>query len=146
MPVNCPRAALGDRTGAGRRSGALADNLGMPITRQSRRFARFMLVWFALALGVAAASPLVQTQGLQLVCTASGVFKFVDIGDDGTARAGAGLQDCPLCILAGAPPPQGRFSAPVPPAVAAPVPVAAVTPAVARVAPPLPPRGPPAHA
>ncbi len=112
--------------------------------RSCRAFARFVLVWFALALGVAAASPLVRTPGLQQVCTAAGGIKLVAVDDGGVPRATSGLQDCPLCVLAGAPP--QRLQLTVPP----PVPAAALLPAqptvsdAARTAPPLPPRGPPA--
>ncbi len=111
--------------------------------RQCRTFARFVLVWFALALGAAAASPLVRTQGQQLVCTAAGGFKLVGGDDGGVARANAGLQDCPLCVLAGAPPRQ------LPLIELPPAPAEVIVPAMLRVpdatrtAPPLPARGPP---
>ena len=115
------------------------------MTRHCRNVARFVLVWFALALGAAAASPLVRAQGQQLVCTAAGSFKFVGTDEAGTLRASGGLHDCPLCILSGAPPQRQHLVALLPPADAAPGPVAEHAPGSWRTAPPLPARGPPAH-
>ena len=112
--------------------------------RSCRAFARFVLVWFALALGAAAASPLVRTADQQLVCTAAGGFKLVGVDDGGAPRVTNGLQDCPLCVLAGAPPQRLALTVPLPAPAAA---LLAALPPVsdaARTAPPLPPRGPPA--
>jgi len=73
--------------------------------RNANYLARFMLVWFALYLGVAIASPLVNPQGTQLVCSASGTMKVVSAtGDAGAPNSGNTL-DCPLCAGVGAPPP-----------------------------------------
>lgn len=114
------------------------------MTRHCRHIARFVLVWFALALGVAAASSLVRVQGQQLVCTAAGSFKFVGIDEAGTQRADGGQHDCPLCILSAAPPQRLHLVALLPPADAAPEPVAEHARGIWRTAPPLPARGPPA--
>jgi hypothetical protein len=123
----------------------MSDNPAMLSPHLCRSFARFMLVWFALALGVAAASPMVQPQSQQLVCTAAGSVKFVNLDGDGAARASGGLQDCPLCVLVGAPPQAMPLLATLPAPVADPVPFAAKTHLAVRSAPPLPPRGPPAR-
>lgn len=40
--------------------------------RQARFLARLVLAWFALPLGVALASPLVQPQSLEMVCSGGG--------------------------------------------------------------------------
>lgn len=73
--------------------------------RSARQLARLILVWFALAVGVAAASPLVQPQATTLVCSIGGVMKIVPVGPDADAApAGIGLLDCPLCLQIAAPP------------------------------------------
>lgn len=118
----------------------------MSVFRQCRAFTRFVLVWFVLALGTAAATPLVQPQSLQLVCSSTGMSVFVSIDQDGNAQVGAGLAQCPLCIVAGAPPPWQP-----PPSVAQlpPVPpldITVLARTASRTAPPLPARGPPANA
>ena len=105
---------------------------------------RLLLVWFVLALGAAAATPLVHPQALQLVCSSAGVSTFVSMDEDGTARVVDTLAQCPMCIVTGAPPfwqPPPRLvqppAAPLPPAIV-------VERTAARTAPPLPARGPPA--
>jgi hypothetical protein len=119
----------------------------MSTFRHSRIITRIVLAWFVLALGTAAASSLVQPQARQLVCSAAGPLRFVAVDDVGSTPGATGLQDCPMCILAGAPPPW------MPAAVLVRLP--AVAPlasggmpvlAAARAAPPLPARGPPAIA
>lgn len=110
--------------------------------RAARSLTRLVLVWFALALGVAIASPLVKPSGLQLVCTGTGMQLLVaGGGDDGEPPARHTL-DCPLCAAVAPPPPVVA----VPPAqplghVLQPIPAARHA---ALVAPPLPARGPPA--
>ncbi|WP_423459622.1 DUF2946 family protein [Ottowia sp. VDI28] len=110
--------------------------------RMPSRIARFMLVWFALVLGVAAASPLVQPRAMQLVCSADGAV-LVDAGG-GVLQAGhAHTLDCALCLLANTPP---STFAPLPLPTAG---VAAVNtlrvpgPVLALHGAPLPARGPP---
>ena len=73
--------------------------------RFARLIARWVLMWFALSLGVAIASPLVHPQGTEMVCSGAGVMKLVVHHDDGsTATVGLSL-DCPVCANLGAPPP-----------------------------------------
>lgn len=67
--------------------------------------ARVVLAWLALSLGVAIASPMVQPQALELVCSAAGAVKVLVQTDDGTQDLGGMHLDCPLCMLGGAPPP-----------------------------------------
>ena len=66
--------------------------------------ARLVLAWFALSLGVAIASPVVNPQAMELVCSSAGAFKVVVQTDDGAQDLGTMHMDCPLCMLAGAPP------------------------------------------
>ncbi len=117
----------------------------MHALRTTRQLARLLLAWFVLSLGVAVASPLVNPQGLQMVCTGKAAMKLVVVDQDGHAKELrlAHSLDCPLCAAVGAPPPV---------AVVLPEPVQplayALTPQRAAeiaflTAPPLPARGPP---
>jgi len=116
----------------------------MQTLRRAHLLARFVLAWFALALGVAIASPIVKPQAMELVCSATGAVKLVKTGDGSTEPMGHTL-DCPLCMTSSAPPPALRLT------VVAPQPLAhALRPIAAahiagRTAAPLPPRGPPAY-
>lgn len=116
----------------------------MPLFRQCRTVTRFVLVWFVLALGAAAASPLIRPQTLQLVCSSAGVSTFVGVDHDGKATLGHGLAQCPLCIVAGAPPPWQPPPRLVQVPAAAPPDVIVLERTASRAAPPLPARGPPA--
>jgi hypothetical protein len=105
---------------------------------------RCALLWFALSLGVAIASPVVHPQAMELVCSSAGSVKAIVHTDDGAHELGASHLDCPLCVLAGAPPTVPAVSLPVsmPPAPAVrPTSSAHITAAAAA---PLPARGPPA--
>lgn len=77
----------------------------MQFLRKSYLITRFVLVWFALFVSVAAASPLVNPQSIELICSGSGVMKLVMQSDDGAGEAAAHTQDCSLCGTVGAPPP-----------------------------------------
>ena len=70
-----------------------------------KSFARLVLVWFALFIGVAVASPLVNPEGVQLVCSATGSVKWVQPNADGDdASSGKHGLQCPLCLPVAAPP------------------------------------------
>ena len=110
--------------------------------RHATFLARLVLAWFALAIGVAVASPVVKPQGAQLVCS-GGTMKLLVQGDgDDPASASALTLDCPLCATPAGPPPviaatgvQVGLSYAVQPVPAAQL--------AARTAAPLPARGPP---
>jgi hypothetical protein len=114
----------------------------MQFLRNAHFLARLVLVWFALSLGVAVASPLVNPQASELICSSAGVMKLIVKTDDGAKEVSAPMLDCPLCATAGAPPslqakfepllPLGHVLRSIPSAV-----IAALTAA------PLPARGPP---
>ncbi len=114
--------------------------------RHAAVLARWVLVWFALSLGVAVASPLVKPQAVDLVCSAGGTVKLVVKGDlpDGGAAPSHTL-DCPLCLpFAAPPPPTAQAALPTPPPLGhavQPIPAARIA---ALTAAPLPARGPPA--
>ena len=106
--------------------------------------ARLVLAWFVLSIGVAVASPLVNPQGMELICSGSGAIKVLVKTGDGAKELSSHTLDCPLCAHVGASPPASPASLPVvhPMAhVLRPLPPALIA---ARTAAPLPPRGPPA--
>ncbi len=116
----------------------------MHTLRNAHLLARFVLVWFALSIGVAIASPLVKPQSVQLVCSASGAVKIVaDGGDDDTAALRNTL-DCPLCAAVGAPPPQASVPVLPPMGLGYALPQQVDAPQARRAAAAFPPRGPPA--
>lgn len=76
----------------------------MQTVRRTKHLARLVLAWFVCALGVAVASPLIQTKEFTLVCSDVGMVKLQAVSDDGDApRIGHAL-DCPLCLPLLAPP------------------------------------------
>jgi|SRR5450830_79046 len=116
----------------------------MQTLRNAHLIARFVLVWFALSIGVAIASPLVKPQAMTLVCSSVGGMKLLIQTDDGNQDVGSLTMDCPLCVINGAPPPLASIVAfePV-------LPLAYVMQSIAAAhiasltAAPLPARGPP---
>ncbi|MFT3815271.1 MAG: hypothetical protein QM740_18150 [Acidovorax sp.] len=105
---------------------------------------RAVLLWFALSLGAAIASPVIHPQVMDLVCSSAGAVKVIVKTADGAQELGASHLDCPLCALTGAPPPVAlstQLSQPQPLGhVLRPIPAARIAAATAA---PLPPRGPP---
>ncbi len=77
----------------------------MQTLRNAHLIARFVLVWFALSIGVAIASPIVKPQAMELICSGSGVMKMLVKTDDGTKEVLSYTMDCPLCANSSAPPP-----------------------------------------
>lgn len=73
--------------------------------RNAHRLTRFVLVWLALFMGVAVASPILNPDSVQLVCTSGGSVKLVTAQVDGQDASdnGHGLH-CPLCLPLLAPP------------------------------------------
>ena len=112
--------------------------------RSLRWLARLVLAWFVLSLGVAVASPLVNPQSMELICSGSGAIKLLVKTDDGAQEVPSHTLDCPLCAHVGAPPPAPQADVVVVHPLAhalRPIPAAHIA---ARTAAPLPPRGPPA--
>ncbi|WP_370678626.1 DUF2946 domain-containing protein [Comamonas sp. GB3 AK4-5] len=117
----------------------------MHALRNAHHLARWVMLWFALTLGVAIASPWVSPRTMELVCTTGGVMKMVVLSDQGEAVTSLHSSlDCPLCLGLALPPASHWSTAPQP------VPLGpTLQPIVARYLPaatggPLPPRGPPA--
>ena len=125
----------------------------MQTLRNAHLLARFVLVWFVLFVGVSVASPLVNPQTSQMVCSAMGGMKMVlvDDGAQGGLKSDSGdtfklssSMDCPLCAQFSAPPCPVVFSFDTTSALAhalRPVPSAHIAWLTGS---PLPPRGPPA--
>ena len=115
----------------------------MHTLRNANTIARFVLVWFALAVGAAIASPLIKPQSFETICLGSGGMKMLLKTDDGNAPMMGPTLDCPLCVAVGAPPPVAGSVAPPQqalPVLLQPAPAAQIT---ARTAAPPPARGPP---
>jgi len=116
----------------------------MQTLRNAHLIARFVLVWFALSIGVAIASPMVNPQSLQLVCSGSGSMKVISMDADGKSTSTVShTLDCPLCASISAPPPVDiiGFSSVAPRSYSAPVQdTGSFTPVLAT---PPPARGPP---
>lgn len=78
----------------------------LQLLRNAHLIARFVLVWFALSIGVAVASPFVKPQGMAVICTGTaGVMKLLIQTDDGPQDVASYAMDCPLCATSSAPPP-----------------------------------------
>ncbi len=74
--------------------------------RNARWITRLVLVWFALFLGAAVASPLVKPGSTQMVCSTMGM-KLVNLdADEGTGATPDPGMDCPLCMPTAAPAPE----------------------------------------
>lgn len=116
----------------------------MQTLRNAHLLARLVLVWFALSIGVAIASPLVKPQAIELICSGSGAMKVLVKTGDGSTEAGSHALDCPLCASSSAPPPVSRQSvepAQPPACMLRSIPAARIASLTAA---PLPARGPPA--
>jgi hypothetical protein len=73
--------------------------------RNAPHLTRFVLVWFALFMGIAVASPLVSPGNVQWVCTADGeVQRVVAHGEEQDASDSSHAMHCPLCLPMTAPP------------------------------------------
>jgi len=78
--------------------------------RSSPWLSRLALLWFALTLGAAVASPLVNPQSEPVICSGIGMHKVV-LNDDGTTtNSSVSGMSCPLCLLGGAPPQTGTLT------------------------------------
>lgn len=111
-----------------------------------KSLARLVLVWFALFIGVAIASPILNPTETQMVCSSSGGMKMVVSGADDNASDKAQTatnMDCPLCAPVCVPL-QSRSASfdQASPLAHSLHPIAAALIAV-QTAPPLPSRGPP---
>jgi hypothetical protein len=111
--------------------------------RQAKTLARFVLMWFALSLGVAMASPLVAPKAMDLVCTTGGAMKIVFSDEADKAESSAHTMDCALCMAVGIPPAPISSQFTKPSSLAHALHPIAAAHIAAATAPPLPSRGPP---
>jgi len=112
--------------------------------RQAKSFARFMLVWFVMSVGVASASSLVSPKAMEMVCTAGGVIKLVPSDSNNADSHEHTVPDCAMCLLTGLPPAPKGAALEKPSALAHALHPIAAALIVSATAPPLPSRGPPA--
>jgi hypothetical protein len=99
----CSRAAsILQKPGGGRASVIMPP---MQFLRNAHLIARFVLVWFALSIGVAIASPIVKPQAMELICSGAGGMKLLVKSTEGSPKPAGHTLDCPLCVGIGAPPP-----------------------------------------
>lgn len=82
----------------------------MQSLRRAHFLARLVLVWFALTIGAAIASPMVNPRSTQLICTGSGVMKVIVTTADGVQEVASQSMDCPLCASLSAPPPVAHLA------------------------------------
>lgn len=105
----------------------------------------WVLAWFVASMGMAVATPFVNPQTIEVICSGAGTIKLLVQTDDGTVEMAATPMDCPLCATPAAPPPAAvTLSLPHHPLAHALQPVEAARIAAATAA-PLPARGPPAR-
>ena len=116
----------------------------MGYLRQAKTLARFVLVWFALSVGVAMASPLVAPKSMELVCTTGGTMKLVSTGDSDKSESTDHTMDCAHCMAVGIPPAPISSQFIKPSSLAHALHPIAAAHIAAVTAPPLPSRGPPA--
>jgi hypothetical protein len=115
----------------------------MGLFRPGPGWVRLVMLWFMLSLGVAAASPLVHPQSMELICSTGGMVKVVVQTDDGVQEFGTTHWDCALCLVGGPPPlpSTAKLTSPLPLGYALQsIPAARLAAATAA---PLPARGPP---
>lgn len=115
----------------------------MHTLRTSKLIAQLVLVWFALFVGAAIATPYLQPGGLQMVCASGGGVKLVNAsGEEGNGPASAGM-DCPLCASVSPLPTPPGLSFEPPSRLAHALQPTVVARMASATAPPLPSRGPP---
>ena len=76
----------------------------MQALRNATFLARLVLAWFALAIGVAVASPVLKTQSFELICSGGSGMQLLVHGDQDGAPAAGHKLDCPLCASFASPP------------------------------------------
>lgn len=67
-----------------------------PPTRRMQGYARIVLAWYLLFVGVCVLAAVIQPRSIEVVCSAMSVMKLVVQGDDSQAPTNTAM-DCPLC-------------------------------------------------
>ena len=112
--------------------------------RNAQLIIRFVLVWFALSVGVAIASPLVKPQPMELICATDGAVRLLVQTDEGIRELSSHGLDCSLCVLSSAPPPVTQLIVEPPRSLSHVLHPIVAARIAALTAAPLPARGPPA--
>ncbi|MBP9148964.1 MAG: DUF2946 family protein [Rhodoferax sp.] len=73
--------------------------------RNTPWLAKLALLWFALTLGVAVASPMVNPQEELIICTSAGMARVMLHDDGSISTEPSGELSCPLCVVGSAAPP-----------------------------------------
>ena len=62
-------------------------------------YAKWVVLWFALSIGAAMASPIVAPKSMELICSGSGAMKLLvkSANTDGAGDSSAMGMDCSLC-------------------------------------------------
>jgi len=111
-----------------------------------KTIARWVLVWFALFIGVAIASPILNPTETQMVCTSAGGMKMVVASTDDNSSVNAQTatnMDCPLCATVAVPLTSCAVPSEKPSKMAHVLHPVAAALIASLTAPPLPSRGPP---
>ena len=67
--------------------------------RNAHALTRLVLVWLALFIGAAVATPLLKSPSIEVVCSGMGGTKMVQTDVDGTSSLlGFASLDCPACL------------------------------------------------
>ncbi len=82
--------------------------------RNTPWLAKLALLWFALTLGVAVASPMVNPQEELIICTSAGMVKVILNADGSISTEASGELSCPLCVVSSAAPPSFSIALPEP--------------------------------
>jgi len=77
----------------------------MHTLRNTPWLAKLALLWFAGALGVAVASPMVNPQDELIICSAAGMIKVKLHADGSISTEPSSEAQCPLCVVGSAAPP-----------------------------------------
>jgi hypothetical protein len=73
--------------------------------RNTTWLARLVLLWFALTLGVAVASPMVVSHDASVICTSAGMVKLTVNSDGSLGTELDSAAHCPLCVVGSSAPP-----------------------------------------
>jgi hypothetical protein len=111
--------------------------------RSSHKLARLALLWFALTLGAAVATPVIHPQEELVVCSGVGLQKVLVNADGSVSSSTDSGISCPLCLIGGAPPPATLHRLAAAHTTAHALPATQAAPIKARSATPPPARGPP---
>ena len=82
--------------------------------RNTPWLAKLALLWFALTLGVAVASPMVNPQEELIICTTAGMVKVILNADGSISTEASGELSCPLCVVGSGAPPSFSIALPEP--------------------------------